>query len=64
VCDKNFASTFAIWDVMFGSYHMPAGELPGDYGIDDKEMPQTLAGQLLYPLRQRDVGVEPVQAQA
>jgi sterol desaturase/sphingolipid hydroxylase (fatty acid hydroxylase superfamily) len=64
VCDKNFGGTFALWDAMFGTFHMPAGELPGDYGIDDRDMPETLAGQLLYPLRQRDAGQGPVQAQA
>ena len=56
VCDKNFASTFSIWDVMFGTYHMPVGELPKDYGIDDKEMPEGLMAQMLYPIRQRDAG--------
>jgi sterol desaturase/sphingolipid hydroxylase (fatty acid hydroxylase superfamily) len=59
VCDKNFASTFSLWDVMFGTYHMPAGELPGGYGIDDKAMPEGLMPQLLYPLLQR----EPVAAE-
>jgi sterol desaturase/sphingolipid hydroxylase (fatty acid hydroxylase superfamily) len=54
VCDKNFASTFSLWDVMFGTYHMPAGELPGFYGIDDKEMPEGLMPQLVYPLLQRE----------
>jgi sterol desaturase/sphingolipid hydroxylase (fatty acid hydroxylase superfamily) len=63
VCDKNFASTFPIWDVMFGSFHMPVGELPKDYGIDDKEMPEGLVPQLLYPLVQRDPGVQPAAAQ-
>ena len=56
VCDKNFASTFPIWDVMFGTFHMPVGELPKDYGIDDKEMPEGLVPQLFYPLMQRDPG--------
>jgi len=32
------------------------GELPKDYGIDDKEMPEGLVPQLLYPLVQRDPG--------
>jgi sterol desaturase/sphingolipid hydroxylase (fatty acid hydroxylase superfamily) len=53
VCDKNYSSTFSLWDVMFGTYHMPVGELPKDYGIDDKEMPETLVPQLLYPILQR-----------
>jgi sterol desaturase/sphingolipid hydroxylase (fatty acid hydroxylase superfamily) len=54
VCDKNFASTFALWDVMFGTCHMPAGVLPKDYGIDDAAMPEGLLPQLVYPLIQRD----------
>jgi sterol desaturase/sphingolipid hydroxylase (fatty acid hydroxylase superfamily) len=59
VCDKNFASTFSLWDVMFGTYHMPAGELPKGYGIADKAMPEGLVGQLIYPLVQRDAGEQP-----
>jgi len=59
VCDRNFASTFSLWDVMFGTYHMPAGELPKDYGIDDKEMPQGLMPQLVYPILQRGAPVPP-----
>jgi sterol desaturase/sphingolipid hydroxylase (fatty acid hydroxylase superfamily) len=55
VCDKNFASTFSLWDVMFGTYHMPAGQLPSGYGIDDKEMPEGLVPQLVYPLLQREL---------
>jgi sterol desaturase/sphingolipid hydroxylase (fatty acid hydroxylase superfamily) len=59
VCDKNYASTFSLWDVMFGTYHMPVGELPKDYGIDDKEMPETLMPQLLYPILQRGGTAQP-----
>ena len=54
VCDKNFAGTFALWDVMFGTFHMPAHELPGNYGIADKQMPGGLIPQLIYPVLQRD----------
>lgn len=53
VCDKNFAGTFAIWDWMFGTFHMPAGQLPRNYGIDDKQMPEGLVPQMLYPIMQR-----------
>ena len=52
VRDKNFASTFAIWDWMFGTFYMPQGELPGNYGIDDEAMPEGLMPQLVYPLLQ------------
>jgi sterol desaturase/sphingolipid hydroxylase (fatty acid hydroxylase superfamily) len=49
---KNFGSTFALWDVMFGTYYMPAHALPGGYGIADKAMPEGLMAQLLYPILQ------------
>lgn len=52
VCDRNFASTFALWDWLFGTFHMPQGVLPGNYGIDDETMPEGLMPQLVYPLLQ------------
>ena len=63
VRDKNFAGTFAIWDLMFGTWYMPQGVLPSNYGIDDKEMPEGLMPQLVYPLRQRE-GMPAAQAAA
>ncbi len=51
VPDKNFASTFPVWDLMFGTFHMPAHELPKDYGITGAHMPEGLLPQLLYPLK-------------
>ena len=61
VCDKNFASTFSLWDRMFGTWYMPAGALPGGYGIDDAAMPEGLLAQTIYPLVQNKAG-EPVTA--
>ena len=52
VRDRNFASTFALWDLMFGTFHMPKGALPGTYGIEDDAMPEGLMPQLIYPLLQ------------
>jgi sterol desaturase/sphingolipid hydroxylase (fatty acid hydroxylase superfamily) len=52
VRDKNFASTFALWDWMFGTWHMPEGVLPESYGINDDAMPEGLMPQLVYPLLQ------------
>lgn len=52
VRDMNFASTFSLWDKMFGTYYMPRGALPGGYGIDDAAMPEGLMAQTLYPLVQ------------
>ena len=54
VRDLNFASTFSLWDWMFGTFHMPEGALPEGYGIDDQEMPEGLMPQLVYPLLQPD----------
>ena len=52
VLGRNFASTFSLWDVMFGTFHMPQGALPQHYGIEDQNMPQGLMPQLVYPLLQ------------
>jgi len=49
---------------MFGTFYMPVGELPKDYGIDDQEMPEGLVPQLLYPLFQRDPRAQPAAASA
>ena len=38
--NKNFAPTFALWDYLFGTFYMPEGELPKEYGVDDPHMPQ------------------------
>ena len=48
----NFASTFPVWDLMFGTFYLPEGVLPEGYGIDDQKMPAGLVPQLLYPLLQ------------
>ena len=49
--DTNFAGTFPIWDMLFGTFRMPKGELPQDYGKDEATMPKEIAGQLAYPFR-------------
>ena len=38
---------------MFGTFYMPANELPSDYGIGEADFPQTFGGQLLYPLKDK-----------
>jgi sterol desaturase/sphingolipid hydroxylase (fatty acid hydroxylase superfamily) len=53
VIDKNFASTFSVWDYLFGTAYMPQGKLPQVYGIDDAAMPEGLVPQLVYPLLQK-----------
>ena len=50
--DTNFAGTFPIWDILFGTFRMPDNVLPDHYGVDDKAIPSEIAGQLAYPFRQ------------
>ena len=47
--DMNFSSTFAIWDVLFGTFYMPEGKLPSNYGVDDPNFPKHFIGQMLVP---------------
>lgn len=47
---KNFAPTFPIFDVVFGTFHMPKGELPQAFGAEGAPSEGYLA-QLVYPFR-------------
>ena len=50
--NTNFAGTFPLWDILFGTFRMPAGRLPDNYGVDDQAtFPREFAGQLGYPFR-------------
>jgi sterol desaturase/sphingolipid hydroxylase (fatty acid hydroxylase superfamily) len=51
--DKNFASNFSLWDVLFGTFYMPAGKLPESYGVKEPNFPTSFGGQLIYPFRNR-----------
>jgi sterol desaturase/sphingolipid hydroxylase (fatty acid hydroxylase superfamily) len=48
---SNFAGTFPIWDVLFGTFYMPESELPDAYGIADKSFPESFGAQMLYPFQ-------------
>ena len=50
--NTNFAGTFPLWDILFGTFRMPENVLPEDYGVDDQAIPSEIAGQLAYPFRQ------------
>jgi sterol desaturase/sphingolipid hydroxylase (fatty acid hydroxylase superfamily) len=51
VRDKNFAPTFPVLDLMFGTFYMPKGELPAGYGAEG--VPDHFLGQLVWPYRAR-----------
>jgi sterol desaturase/sphingolipid hydroxylase (fatty acid hydroxylase superfamily) len=48
--DKNFAATLPLLDVLFGTLHMPRGQMPSKYGLD-QSIPATYPAQLFYPFR-------------
>ncbi len=50
--DTNFAGTFPVWDILFGTFRMPEGELPDNYGAENDTVPQSIEGQLVFPFRQ------------
>ena len=47
IYNRNFAPTFPVLDLIFGTYYMPKGELPADYGVDG--VPSNFVGQMIYP---------------
>lgn len=49
--NTNFAGTFPVWDILFGTFRMPANELPSNYGVDGEPLPKAIGGQLAYPFR-------------
>jgi sterol desaturase/sphingolipid hydroxylase (fatty acid hydroxylase superfamily) len=49
--EKNFAPTFPVLDLLFGTFYMPKQTLPDRYGIADKTFPANFCAQMLYPFR-------------
>jgi sterol desaturase/sphingolipid hydroxylase (fatty acid hydroxylase superfamily) len=47
--ETNYAPLFPLWDLVFGTFYMPAGVRPDRFGADG--VPGDLVGQLLHPLR-------------
>jgi sterol desaturase/sphingolipid hydroxylase (fatty acid hydroxylase superfamily) len=51
--DKNFAGFVAFWDVLFGTFYVPAGKLPTNFGIAEP-IPESLWAQMIHPFRRRN----------
>ncbi|HWE44597.1 MAG TPA: sterol desaturase family protein [Caulobacteraceae bacterium] len=47
--DMNFAPTFPVLDLIFGTFHMPMDRLPRDYGAEG--VPPNFLGQMIYPFK-------------
>ena len=52
--DRNFAGFFPVWDLMFGTFYMPQGRQPEQFGTSEP-VPGGLIGQMLYPFRRSRV---------
>jgi sterol desaturase/sphingolipid hydroxylase (fatty acid hydroxylase superfamily) len=50
--DTNFSGGLPLWDLMFGTFRMPKGRQPTQFGIDDP-IPAGFIGQMLAPFRFR-----------
>lgn len=48
--NKNFASTFPVLDIIFGTFYMPEGKQPERFGIADP-VPESFWGQMLWPFK-------------
>ena len=49
--DKNFAGLLPLWDLLFGTFYLPRGQCPQDFGVKGGGVPDGFLGQLLYPFR-------------
>lgn len=60
--DKNFASTFPLLDIVFGTFYMPPGKVPVEFGSGDPDFPEDLFGQLIYPFLPRKTVTAPAES--
>lgn len=49
--DKNFAGLFPFIDVAFGTFYMPVGQEPRNFGVAGNPVPEGFWRQLWYPFR-------------
>ena len=47
---SNYSTFLPIWDLIFGTYYMPADKRPSVYGVDE-HIPEGMTEQLLHPMR-------------
>lgn len=48
---KNFAGLFPIYDVIFGTFYMPRGRQPKNFGLYGETITENFIAQLVYPFR-------------
>ena len=50
--DRNFSGFLPVWDLVFGTFFMPAGRAPESFGVEDR-VPEGFLKQLAHPLVRR-----------
>jgi sterol desaturase/sphingolipid hydroxylase (fatty acid hydroxylase superfamily) len=48
---KNYAGLFPIYDLIFGTFYLPRGQQPREFGLYGETMTDNFIGQMLYPFR-------------
>jgi sterol desaturase/sphingolipid hydroxylase (fatty acid hydroxylase superfamily) len=48
--DKNFSAHLPLFDILFGTFYMPRGKTPSEYGLE-QPVPATYVAQFLHPFR-------------
>jgi len=51
--NKNFAPTFPLLDIVFGTFYMPEGVLPEHYGVPGSNIPESFLGQMAWPFKNK-----------
>ncbi len=51
--DKNFAPTFPLLDIIFGTFYMPDDKRPEHYGVNGSDIPNGFFRQMLWPFKRR-----------
>jgi sterol desaturase/sphingolipid hydroxylase (fatty acid hydroxylase superfamily) len=52
--DKNFAPTFPLLDLIFGTFYMPLRRLPANFGTGENDVPAGFWGQIWYPFQKSE----------
>ena len=49
--DKNFSVHLPLWDILFGTFHLPTDKWPNAYGVTGEQPPESFLRQLVYPFQ-------------
>jgi sterol desaturase/sphingolipid hydroxylase (fatty acid hydroxylase superfamily) len=49
--DRNFAGLFPVWDLLFGTFFLPADRRPEKFGVAGEPLPPGFLAQLAYPFK-------------